>query len=157
MLVGLDALASVALLEAELLVHPIENALVDGHRVNANLNTFEIRLARHEIEPRMLPDLINGVPLLRVRVQYPSQQIIGLIRNVIWRLEIGAQNFLVQIRCIRILKRQITANESEQDDAARPNVYVSSMILLSSYHLRRCVAWRTASSFQQFASLVSIT
>ena len=68
MFVGLNAFAGIAFLEAEFRVHAVENVLIDWNRVNADLDPFEISLAGYNIEPRMLPNLIDSVPLLRIRV-----------------------------------------------------------------------------------------
>ena len=70
MFIGLNAFAGIAFLEAEFRVHADENVLIDWYRINADLDSFEIGLAWYNIEPRMLPDLIDSVPLLRICVQY---------------------------------------------------------------------------------------
>ena len=140
MFIGLDALACVAFFEAEFRVHPVEDALVDRDRIDTYLYALEVGLAWYNIKPRMLPNLVNGKPFLRIGVKYPSQQIICFIRNVIWRLKIGTQNLFVQVRCVWVLERQVAAYEGKEYDAARPDVHIRSVILLAGNHLGRSVA-----------------
>ena len=90
MLVGLDALACVPLLDAELLVHTVQDALVDGDRIDSDLNTFEVGLARHQLEPGMLPNLVDCVPLFRVGVEDTFEEVLRLVRDVVRCLEVGA-------------------------------------------------------------------
>ena len=73
MFISLNTFTSIAFLEAKFRVHAVKNVLIDWNGVNTYLDSFEIGLAGYNIEPWMLPNLIDGVPLLWVGVQYSSQ------------------------------------------------------------------------------------
>ena len=96
----------------------------------------------------MFSNVLNLISLLGISVEYAGDQIFGIRRNEVRNLEVGAQNFLIKIGRVWILKRQVATHQGEQDDSARPNVHIRPMILLSSNHFRSCIAWRAACSLQ---------
>lgn len=154
--VGLDALSRVVLVDGKLALHPVENVAIDGYWVNANLDAFEVALALGQFEPGMLANLLDGVPLLRIRVQNAVEEVLGFVGNVIWRLEVSRQDLLVQVGRVRVFERQEAAYECKQDDAARPNIHVGAVIFLTGNHLRRGITRRAARCLQQFSRLVRV-
>ena len=67
--IGLDAFTSVMLVDPVLDLHGVEDGVIDWHWVDANLDSFELAFTSYYFEPRVLPDLVDGVPLLGVCVE----------------------------------------------------------------------------------------
>ena len=67
--VGLDAFTSVMLVDPVLDLHGVEDGVIDRHWVDANLDSFELAFTSYYFEPRVLPDLVDGVPLVGVCVE----------------------------------------------------------------------------------------
>ena len=66
MLVGLNALPGIVLVNVKLSLHSVEQCWIDRNWVDSHLNAFKVRLARNYTKPRMLSNLFNCVPLLRI-------------------------------------------------------------------------------------------
>ena len=120
--IGLDAFTSVMLVDSILYLHGIKNCIIDRHWVDANLDSFEFAFTFYYFEPRVLPDLVDGVPLLGVCVEDAVEEVLGVVRHPLRRLEVGTQDLLVQVGGLLVLKGQVAAEHGVQHDAAAPNV-----------------------------------
>ena len=57
---------------------------------------------------------------------------------------VAGENFLVELVCVRILERKISASHGVENDTAGPDIRGEAVVLLAGYHFRRCVAGTTA-------------
>lgn len=141
--IGLDAFTSVMLVDSILYLHGVKNCIIDRHWVDANLDSFELAFTFYYFEPRVLPDLVDGVPLLGVCVEDAVEEVLGVVRHPLRRLEVGTQDLLVQVGGVRVLKGQISTDKREEDDTTRPNIDVGSIVLLSGDHFWSSITGRT--------------
>lgn len=72
-----------------------------------------VLLLSHDVVPRMRPDLLDGVPLLRISVQNLVEQVLSLIADVARGLEVGAEDLLVKLTRVGVFEREIAANQGE--------------------------------------------
>lgn len=142
-LIGLDAFPRILLVDSVLILHRVENGAIDRHRVHADLDALKVALTWYHFEPRVLSDLVDGVPLFGVRVEDAVKEVLGVFRDPLGRLKVSTEDLLVQVGRIRVLKRQISTDKCEEDDAAGPDVDVGAIILLSGNHFWSCVTGRT--------------
>ena len=78
-LVRLETLSRVSFFDLKLGVQSVYDFFVDRDRVYSYYDSFVIRLTGHQIEPRMLSDLIDCVSFLGVCVQNAMKEVLGLI------------------------------------------------------------------------------
>ena len=53
----------------------------------------------------MLTNLLDCVSLLRICVQYAVEEVLGLVGDVIWRLEVSREDLLVEVGRVRVFER----------------------------------------------------
>ena len=88
----------------------------------------------------MVADVLNAIPLLRISVQNPTDQVLALTGEELGKRVVSTHDLLVEVARLRIFKRQITADHGVEDDARRPDVRLEAVIPLSGDHLWRSVA-----------------
>lgn len=69
----------------------------------------------------------------------------------------ATQNFLVEVRGVWVLKRQVAADEGVEDNAAAPDVDLRTQVTLACYHFGRGVARRPACGLQGLTVFISVT
>ena len=105
----------------------------------------------------MLTYLLDPVTLTRLRLKNLRNK----VRAIGWEeardFEFSSHNLLVQVRRLRVFKRQEPADHSVKDDPATPDITLEPKVLLSGDHFRGSVAWGPASRFKKaFGRLVNI-
>lgn len=66
MLVGLHTFPGILPADSKLFIHLLDDWLIDLHDLHSDVYPFGNILLRHQIEPRVLPDLLNIKPLLGI-------------------------------------------------------------------------------------------
>lgn len=149
--------------EAEFLLQLIKDFPVDWYRVNSDdeallltEHLFNGFRGRSLIVPLVLAYIFDLVSLIWVRAKDALHQICSFFRHEFWNLKIAFQYFLVESGCIRILKGQITADQSVEDDSARPNINIWALVALACNHFRSCIARTSAGCEQRLSWFVSV-
>ena len=107
--------------------------------------------------PRMLPNLTDLVPLLRVRIQNTHQHILSIFGQKLRHFELPCSYLLVKVGSIGVFEGKVAANKGIQNHPATPDVHLRAEIPFPSDHLGGCIARRSTCSFQSFTLFVSIT
>ena len=98
--------------------------------------------------PRVFADVLDPVSSLRVSLKNALYHVSGLFTNRFGNAELSIKNLFIKVGSIRIFKRQVATNQSEKNYAAWPNVYLATMVSLTSNHFRCSVTRGATSSFQ---------
>lgn len=104
----------------------------------------------------MVVDLSDPVSFGWVDIQHLLYQVLEVFTDKIRENIIPRKYLFVELCGIVVLKGQIPANHSEQDDPTRPDIHLKAVVLLAADHLRRGVAGRPTGSLQQFPRFVSV-
>jgi len=78
-LVRLDAFLSVLFIDLVNRLHCVKDIGINRYGVNSDLDPLEVGFAGHDVEPGVLPNLLDGVSLLRVCVQDALEKILGFV------------------------------------------------------------------------------
>ena len=151
----IDALHGMLLLEIVLHQH-IQDLVIDGDlrkpNENASSNLHHLNL----VEPRMLPDISDLEPLLRIRIQNILHQLPRVRSHKLWNRIISIQDLLIQICRVWVLERKVPTDEGEQYDSTAPNVHIGSVVPFSGYHFRGRITRRTAGCLQSLPCFVGV-
>lgn len=108
---------------------------------------FDLSIALSE--PRIAFDFIDGDSRLGIRIQKSGQKPLEIRRHPLGAPELALVDLLVHVHQIRVVERQIPGGEHEQDDAARPHVYLRAVVAPLGEDLRRHVRRRAAERVQE--------
>jgi len=70
---------------------------------------------------------------------------------------IGSHDLFVEVRGLWILKWEVTADHSVEDDPTAPYISSESMVSLTSNHLRGCVARGSTGCLKRSSLLIHVT
>lgn len=107
--------------------------------------------------PCMISNLWHCVALRRLSCEEFGDQVFGRFTDVLWRLVICSEDFLIQGRCVLVLEWQVSTHERKKNHPTAPEVTKRRNVAVPCYHLWSCIAWRTTSSLQQLAIPVDVT
>lgn len=137
--VSFEASNRVLLLKLEVIDESLQQFACVGHLLEAwekpRLASLGQGVLLGSSHVRMVPNLRDPDASLWVRVQNLCDDVFALGGEELWHLVISGHNFLVEIGCLGILKRQIAGNHGVENDAARPDVRLQAVITLASDHL----------------------
>ncbi len=156
MLIGLNTSLGVFDVEVELFEF-LQNKFINGDPVKSHNNPTVQRNSFTLITPFMTVNLLQTISFRWVYVQNLLQQVFELLRNKVWKHILTWKNFLIKLRSVAVLKRQITANHCKQNHPAWPNVDFKSVVLLASNHLWRRITRRATGCLEHLPGLVSVT
>lgn len=105
----------------------------------------------------MVSDVTYGEPGFGIGVEDSSNHVFALAREELWESILSSHDFLVKVRCLWILERQISANHGVENYSTAPNVCSQSMVPLSGDHLWSCVTWRSACCLESSSRLIHVT
>jgi len=97
--------------------------------------------------PRVISYLLNGQSLFSICVQYAFKNIRSVFTDKFWNFVICTENFLIQLACVRIFKREKPTYHCKQNDPCRPNVNSGSIVPFTFNHFWGGIARRTARCF----------
>ena len=116
--IGLEALNGVVDLKIILIDYLPQQVITIRHLLQARVEAWlSIGRRTHLLKPCVLSDDSNSRSFLRVCVKNFSEHIAAIVRNEFRYLIVCAQNFLVELRGLRILEWQIPANHCVQYDS----------------------------------------
>ena len=152
---GVDALDHVFSFEVEL------HELLQDNDVDRDLTQAYENTARDFFEllrfiPLMSADVLDSVPDFGVCLQNAPNHVFGVIARYLGYCEVAVQDFLVQVGRVGVLEGQVAANQRKQNNTARPDVDLTSVVELSSDHFRRGVARRPTSCLEHLSVLVGV-
>lgn len=93
-------------------------------------------------EPGMLTDLIDAVSFLRICNQYLTDQILGLLADVVSDGVLAVHYLVVELVSVRVFEGQVATQHGVQDHATRPDVDLQTVVVLACHHFRSSVAGR---------------
>lgn len=116
----------------------------DRNRIGPHEDAVHL-YAIDELVPRVVPDLRSFRPRLGVDVKYFLDHILALGRDEARYQIVAVEYFLIELACVRVFERQISADHGVEDDTQTPNVGLKSPVAPSRDHFGRRIA-RTAAS-----------
>ena len=127
----------------------------DWNSIFANDDSFHFNRLNLSV-PLVSADVIYQESLLRICVQHFPDQVFRCFRNYPRDQVVAVQDLLVQLACVWVFEREVTASHGIEDDTTTPNVRIETVVLFASDHFRSCVAWTSTGSFQSLPFLVHV-
>ena len=101
-------------------------------------------------EPRMIFDVPQLHPPLRIGGQQSLDEVAGAASDKLGQSVVARDDLLVELRGVGVLEGQVAADHGEEHDPAGPDVGVEAQVLLARDHLGRGVAGRPAGGLEHF-------
>jgi hypothetical protein len=83
------------------------------------------------LEPGMIEDLRDVEAGIRVGLEYPTQEIAGLVRYIVGQRKIRLHNQRVQLPHAIGLEREVAVEHGVEDDPGAPDVDESSVVTVA--------------------------
>jgi len=107
--IGFNTFLSIFPFEAVVLNHAIEQRLIHRHLFLPWKESASFSLSYHFV-PRVNSDVIDCESVFRARLEYSLNHCFGVAREKLRKRVIGRENFLVQIRRLRVFVGQEAAH-----------------------------------------------
>jgi hypothetical protein len=155
MLVCIETPDSILFLKPFLFEH-VQNLLLIRYLIVAHNKTLIHTHRLIQLKPGVCTDILYFETFLWVCIQDFLKHFLSVSAHKAGNFEFSTQNFLIKLGCVRVFKGQEAANEGKHDDAAAPNIYISTEIFFASYHFRGGIARTATSCFKELSMAVSV-
>jgi hypothetical protein len=104
----------------------------------------------------VIPDFIHSEPLLRVRVENSSDQVLALAAQELGQSVVGTHDFFVEIGGLGVFERQVATDHGVENHATAPDVGLESVVAFASNHFGSSITGRPAGSLESGIGFVHV-
>lgn len=156
MSIVLYTLLSILAIKVEFFDNLVEQFLFDGHFLLAWEEALVAIAVLDQEGPSVVPYLVYSVPLLGIRIQNTSDDVLALARKKLRQRILSSHDLFIQIRRLWVLEGQVTADHGVEYHATAPDISLQAVVPLAGDHLWGRVAGRAARRLKRRSRLIHI-
>lgn len=139
MFIFVKAISGVVVFKPKLL-QMFEHGGLDGDFILADDQAQVVTDRLGYLKPVVVSNLMRCYPLVRVCAHDTVHHVGALRRGCLGDCEISTHDFLVKLRGVLVLEREVTGDHRKHDDTTRPDIDPRSVVRLSAHHFWSSVA-----------------